>query len=154
MSTPDTLNHTYFITFPRRDLVFQLTRRGLFQQAALELAVSKGEQRGGVGHSLSRLGSLPDADLAGLVPGIIPGSRITVAKGWVWGQSPEMTQPYRLFTPDPATLCAFNGLNGRTSLQTIADQLSTTMSWEMAHAFAFSRGLFLHLVQLRLCLPQ
>ncbi len=149
----DLLPPADFCQFPRRDLTFRLTRRGLLQQCAREMEVLGGEARGGHGYALAQLGSLPDDALYLLIPGMIPGSQISVAEGYVWGQPPDAAQPYPLFALDAAALAVFNGMNGRTPLQAIAADLSLDTGWELAQAFAYTRGLFLHLVQMRVCLP-
>jgi len=142
-----------FRRFPRRDLTFRLTRRGLLQQCAREMEVWAGEARGGHGYALAHLGSLPDDALALLVPAIIPGSQISVVEGCVWGQPPDAAQPSPLFALDPVALAAFNGMNGRAPLQAIAADLALDTGLDLAEAFAYTRGLFLHLVQMRVCLP-
>lgn len=146
--------YAYFVNFPRRDLSFKFSRRGLLQTAALEYEVMTGKARGGTEYKLSQLGSLANEHLAQLQPRIISGSRITSHDGAVWGQPPESAQPKRLFFMELATLYAFNLMNGRNTLQAITLSLAEHMAWTPEQAFAFVRGLFLHLVQLRICLPQ
>ncbi len=42
-------------------------------------------------------------------------------------------------------------MNGYTPLLTIGEGLAEAMGWPPERGFAFARGLFLHLVQLRVC---
>ncbi len=146
--------YAYFVGYPRRDLMFKLSRRGLLQTITQEYKVAEGKAQGGKEYKLSQLGSLPDAQLANLIPHIISGCRITSDDDSVWGQLQDNSQPKRLFSIEPATLFAFNLMNGRYTLHNISLCLAEEMEWPQEQAFAFVRGLFLHLVQLRFCVPQ
>jgi hypothetical protein len=142
-----------FANFPRRDLTFKYTRRQLLTTITTEIEVSTGREQGGAGYRLARLGSLPDEVLSQVVPGVIPGCQMVLADGYVWGQPPPANQQHRLFKAEPAALFAFNQFNGHNTLNDISAMLCEETGWEPAYSFAFSRGLFLHLVQERICLP-
>ncbi|KAA3665366.1 MAG: hypothetical protein DWQ04_00970 [Chloroflexi bacterium] len=146
--------YAYFLNFPRRDLVFKFNRRALLQTISMEYKVVEGKARGGKGYKLPQLGSLSNKQMAYLIPHIIPGSQINTRDGSVWGQLQDSSQPKRLFLIEPATLFAFNLMNGRNTLHNISLSLAEEMQWSQEQAFAFTRGLFLHLVQLRFCVPQ
>jgi hypothetical protein len=140
-----------FEDFPRKELRFVLSRRQLFTDLIMQALVMVGEADGGMGFRLSQLGSLPDAELAHLVPAIRPDCAITSTDEFVWGKLPDEPQAIPLFPRQPATLCAFNAMNGRTALGAIGRKLAHEMGWEPERGYAFTRGLFLHLVQLRVC---
>ena len=150
----ESTEYAYFQEFPRRDLMFKLSRRQLLQTISLEYKVGEGKAQGGKEYKLSQLGSLSNAQLTNLIPHIISGCQIISHENSVWGQLPDSSQPKRLFLSEPATLFAFNLINGRHNLHDISICLAEEMQWPQEQAFAFARGLFLHLVQLRFCVPQ
>lgn len=143
-----------FEHFPRRDLSFKMSRRGLWQTAVLEMEVYEGQAQGGAGYKLANLGSLPDAAIAQIIPLVLPNCRITVADEVVYGQLPGTAHTITLFPCELATLCAFNQMNGRIPLDEIGRYVAAEMEWLPERAFAFVRGVFLHLVQVRVCVPQ
>jgi hypothetical protein len=142
---------TAFEDFPLKELRFVLSRRQLFTDLIMQALVIVGEADGGVGIRLSQLGNLPDAELAHFVPAMRPDCTLWSTDDAIWGKLPDDPQSIRLFPRQPATLCAFNAMNGRTALDAIGRKLAHEMGWEPARGFAFARGLFLHLVQLRVC---
>jgi hypothetical protein len=151
---PTESEYAYYWNFPRRNLSFKVSRRGLIQTIALEYEVLTGKDQGGMEYKLWQLGSVANEKLFRLKPCIIAGTQITTRESSVWGQPPESAESKRLFSMEPATLYAFNLINGRNTLHTIARNLAQQMTWSEEQAFAFVRGLFLHLVQLRICLPK
>jgi len=150
----ESTEYAYFLNFPRRDLVFKFSRRALLQTISMEYKVVEGKARGGKEYKLAQLGSVSDTQMAYLIPHIIPDTHITTRDGSVWGQKEGSNQPKRLFLIEPATLFAFNLMNGRNTLHDISLCLAEEMHWPYDQAFAFNRGLFLHLVQLHFCVPQ
>lgn len=143
-----------FANFPRRDLAFKYTRRQFLTTLTREYEASVELEQGVSSYKLNKLGSLPDEALAQISPCIAQECEISMADGYIWGQSPETRQPFKLFKTDQAALFAFNQMNGRITLTVIAASLAQEMDWETAYSFAYARGLFLHLVQQRVCLPQ
>jgi hypothetical protein len=141
-----------FEDFPRKPLTFPSSRRQLFTDTIMQLRVIEGQSRGGVGHQLGKLGCLPDAELAPYVPLMRADCQISMTDDFIWGRLPDEAQPIRLFPREQATLCAFNSMNGRTTLRTIGNRMAMEMNWDPKRGFAFARGLFLHLVQLRVCM--
>ena len=150
----ESTEYAYYFNFPRRDLTFKFSRRGLLQTLSMEYQVVEGKARGGKEYRLPQLGSLPNSQLTQLIPHIISGSQIISRDGFLWGQLPDSSQPKQLFLIEPATLFAFNLMNGRHTLHNISVSLAAEMQWTQEQAFAFARGLFLHLVQLWFCVPQ
>lgn len=142
---------TAFEDFPRKELRFVLSRRQLFTDLIMQALVMVGEADGGVGFRLSQLGSLPDEELAHFVPSMRQDCAIWSTDDAIWGKLPDDPQSIWLFPRQPATLCAFNAMNGRTALGAIGRKLAQEMDWPSSRGFAFARGLFLHLVQLRVC---
>lgn len=140
-----------FEDFPRKELRFVLSRRQLFTDLIMQARVMVGEADGGVGFRLSQLGSLPDAELAHLIPTVRPDCAISATDDFVWGKLPDEPRAIPLFPRQPATLCAFNAMNGRTPLGEVGRRVAQEMDWPSSRGFAFARGLFLHLVQLRVC---
>ncbi|MCB8945643.1 MAG: hypothetical protein H6658_17980 [Ardenticatenaceae bacterium] len=143
-----------FEQFPRRLLHFRFDRRQLFTNVKIEMDVAIGEQQGGKGYKLSTLGVLPDAELGSIIPMILPDCQISLKDGFVWSRQHGSANLKRLFPQEETMLYVFNGINGRTSLDHIAAYLQQQTSWDAARSFAFTRGLFLHLVQLQTCVPR
>jgi hypothetical protein len=143
-----------FEHFPRRLLQFKYDRRQLFVNMKIELDVAEGEQKGGKGYKLSVLGVLPDSQLESIIPVIVPACEIFLEDNFVWGKRPGSPYRQKLFPQENTTLYVFNWINGRTSLAHIAHYLQKNLGREPAWSFAFTRGLFLHLVQLQVCVPQ
>jgi hypothetical protein len=134
------------LTFPR-------SRRELFP-AALEWWRARSEASGvRPAFRLSELGTMADDELSELTPEILPGCEISVRDGVVWGRPPGSGAPVALLETTAAGLCAFNAMDGRTTLAEIVLAVSAETGWARLQAFAFARGLFLHLVRLRVCIP-
>ncbi|HRQ42013.1 MAG TPA: hypothetical protein PLD25_29185 [Chloroflexota bacterium] len=151
---PDKPSANPLAAFPRREVAFQFSRRDLLHLIQDEMRVSEDEARGIPGCRLADLGQVADDYLAQVVPVIVPECQILVAQGWVWGRLPSWPQPQPLFALDTAVTQAFNLFNGRNDLGTIGLQLARDLHWPEAESFTLVRGLFLHLVQRRICLPK
>jgi hypothetical protein len=151
---PDQTESEQFEQFARRDLSFQYSRRELFELVPTALKVSQDEEQGIPGFTLASLGKAPDDYLAQVIPVIVPDCRISVADGWVWAQMPNDKRPKKLFLAETAVICAFNQFNGRTDLGEASHHLAQEMDGVKPRAFALVRGLFLHLIQHRVCLPR
>ena len=143
-----------FENFPRRDLSFTHNRRQFLRSFVTEVEVSLGRERGGEGYSLAKIGSMPDETLSQLMPDIVPDCKISVAGGSVWGQLPDDKRPRALFVMEPEALFAFNLMDGQTTLGEIGRRLALELGWPAERAFAYSRGLFLHLILARVCAPR
>ena len=143
-----------FDSFPQRELVFPLSRRELFSFLRTEFEVNEGETEGVPGYRLADLGSAPHEYLAHVIPLLVPGAVISVHDDWVWGQPAAAAKPIPLFPVQDNTTTTFNLMNGAHDLGSISLQLATQMAWPQERAFAFVRGLFLHLVHVRICAPR
>jgi len=143
-----------FEHFPQRELIFQLSRRDLFGFLNTEYQVIQGEAEGIPGYRLADLGNAPDEYLAQVVPVILSGCVITVTDGWVWGHPSSLPEPTKLFPLQEPITTTFNLINGLHDLGAISLQVATQMKWSDEQAFSFVRGLFLHLVQRRVCAPR
>ena len=119
MTTPLPAEDEAFENFPRRDLAIGSSRRQFLTGLAVNLRVIQGEAEGGAGYKLAPLGSLPDEELAPLVPVVRRDCRITVGDGCVLAVLPDREAPVRLFTWEPTPLAAFNKMNGETPLGSI-----------------------------------
>jgi hypothetical protein len=136
-----------------RDRVrFTLSRRGL-ARATIEWFRASSVAGELPALALGELGTLPDKELAELTPAIVPGCGISVLEGAVWGLPPGSETPVRLLATTRSGLRAFNAMDGRTNIREIARLVAAETGWPHDRAFAFARGLFLHLVGLRVCTP-
>jgi hypothetical protein len=54
---------------------------------------------------------------------------------------------------DEASVLILAQFDGQNSLACIARRLALALGWERSRAFAFTRGFFLRLVKLRVCVP-
>jgi len=129
-------------------------RRRFFRWLARE-GVFKAEEIRGVPHrKLDDLPRLPRAELARIVPGIVPGVKIQPRAGEVWAEPPgNGRKAVRLFGDDPAALALFNQFNGQTTIGGAARQLEEVMQWPAERSFAVARAFFLHLVRLGVSVP-
>jgi hypothetical protein len=147
-ATPDRFERTGYepLTFPR-------SRRELLP-AALEWWRARSEASGTrPAFRLSELGTMADDEISELTPAIVPGCEISVRDGVVWGRPRGSGAPTALLETTTAGLCAFNAMDGRTPLAEIVLAVAAETGWAPGRAFAFTRGLFLHLVRLRVCVP-
>lgn len=140
-----------FENFPHRALTFGSRRRQLLAGLAVNLRVAHGEAEGGIGYKLSHLGSMADHELAAVIPVVRPDCRISMGDGCVLAALPDETETVQLFALDPAPLAAFNKMNGETPLGRIGQALADELGWPPGRGFAYARGLYLHLVQLQVC---
>ena len=70
------------------------------------------------------------------------------------GPARGRSRTHPLFPVQDNTTTTFNLMNGIHDLGSISLQLATQMAWPEERAFTFVRGLFLHLVQARICAPR
>jgi hypothetical protein len=147
-STPEA-----FELFPRRALHLAHSRRQFLNLLRLELAIAEGRAVNGSAYKLPQLGLLADEQLAGVRPVIVAEAGITVGDGVIYGRLPDRAGVRPLFALHTMTALAFNGMNGRNTLGEIAADLALAAGWPPPRAFAFARGLFLHLVEQRVAMP-
>jgi hypothetical protein len=141
-----------FETFPRRELFAGISRRQFFQSLAVEIDLFARRSEGANGTRISSLGCMSDEDLSDMVPRMIPGGQFTVKDRQLWGQ-PKGRQSVALFDLDELSIFTFNQMNGVNSLSWIAGTLAERSALPHERAFAYTRGLFLTLVQRGVCLP-
>jgi hypothetical protein len=147
-------NAFVFDKFPRADLRFPISRRQFWKSIFANWEVFRGKGRGGQAFTLASLGSLPDEQLGTFRPVMVPGCRLSMHDDFVWGQPPTAQRPHKLFPPDSPALTAFNLFNGRLTLGEVSRRMAEQMHWEPAYSFAYTRGVFLTLVQAGICQPQ
>lgn len=151
---PDSPDLFDFEKFPRQPLNFQISRKRFFSSLLDYLHVSDLETSGVPAYSLSGLGVLPDEALAPMVPEVLPGCKISLKDGFVWGKTKERHQPMRLFPSDSPALSVFNSFNRKNTLGDASRLLAAEMKWNPGDSFAYVRGVFLWLVLLRVCQPK
>jgi hypothetical protein len=139
---------------PRRDLSFTCSRRRLLPALFQEMVVILGSLKGGQGHRLSDLGSLPDDRLAQIKPIRNPDYEIFAHQGHVCSRSKRTQTTLKLFPMEREYLAAFNLFNGQQNLGEIGQHLSQEIGWDEATGFAFARDLFLSLVRRLVCVPK
>lgn len=146
--------HHPFEDYPRRELKSGVTRRQLLGAILTELQLSGRQKEEHPSARINDLGCLPDDELKLFVPRMLPGTQITLKDNAVWGQPPGFTRPARLFTFETPTIFVFNLMNGENTLEQIAYQMAVHLGWPSQRAFAFSRGLFLTLLDLSVAAPK
>jgi hypothetical protein len=101
---------------------------------------------------LSSLGGLSDGRLGRLIPTTLEASDVR-AEGERFVVSRPGAPPEPLFEAGSLEEDAWSRMDGRSTIRQIADALAVEWSVTGDAAFARTRRLFLHLVDLRLCLP-
>lgn len=143
-----------FEQFPRRELRIRHSRRQFLRLLALEMEVAQGQAADGAAYKLSRLGTLADEQLALVRPGLAPGVSIAARDGVVYGRLAESNETRALFSDHWLTAATLRDMDGRNALAEVASGLAARTGWPRPVAFAFARGLFLHLVEQCVCVPQ
>jgi hypothetical protein len=143
-----------FSDFPRVELPAKINRRRFFRDLINDLRTIRVDQESNPAIRLSGLGTMPDAQLARIVPLLLPGSQIVNRDGYLWGYAPGESDPIRLFPQEIPAASVFQRMDGACTLSRISGELSVEMSWEKNYALAYSRGVFLWLVLHRLVIPR
>jgi hypothetical protein len=143
-----------FELFPRGDLPIAIGRREALLKVVTDLRVRAGQGRGGNAHRLSGLGSLGDEVLGLLSPMLLPDCRIEEGEGLVWARLSGARRPVALFPADSPARSVFDRFDGQTMIESLARTLAAEQEWAEAKAFAYVRGLFLHLMTLGVCAPK
>ena len=143
-----------FDQFPRCDLSLRLERRQVLFGVATQLRVRQERSRGKATYRLSELGSLTDEQLAPIAPMTVPGCTFVEHQRFLWADRPASGRRVRLFPLECPARLAFDRFDGQTLIDTIADDLATETDGDKRRAFAYVRGLFLHLVTLGICVPR
>lgn len=139
--------------YPRKALPFVCNRRNFFKALVNEVAVLIKTTQGGQSFRLSELGSLPDDQLARIVPAMNPAFEIYVEADYLWSRHKQTGKTFKEFRLNEANRQTFNLFNEQNTLQEIAQQLSQALGWEEGRAFAYARGLFLSLADHLVCQP-
>jgi hypothetical protein len=142
-----------FEDFPRGKLPAQLTRRQFFAGLMNEVRAFAREENHPV-YRLSDLGDISDAELAFVVPVLLPGSEVAEREGFMWGRAPGGRNRVRLFPADSAARFVLEQLDGQRSIVDASRSLAGQLGWEKQRAFAYVRGVFLWLVLAKLCAPK
>ncbi len=142
-----------FEEFPRGKLPAQLTRRQFFSGLMNEVRAFARSEDHPV-YRLSDLGDMPDAELAFVVPTLLPGSETVEQEGFIWGNAPGTRRGVRLFPAESAARFVLEQFDGQRSIVDASRKLAGQLGWEKQRAFAYVRGVFLWLVLAKLCAPK
>jgi hypothetical protein len=128
------------------------TRRQFFTFIRNEWGANMRKGNGGVVGDILSLGNCTFEEMMEIVPVIVPECRITIKDQAIWIQPPTRPKALKVLPVDNWTLFAFNRINGSEALFDIALALEEK-GWPQKRARAFTRGLFLTLVNARACVP-
>ena len=145
--------NAYFENFPRRALALAPTRRELLAAVASELNAYSGRVDGRSSFRLVDLGLLPDDLLGELAPGLDRSIRTWEQEDGIWAQPGWAVDALTLIPAEKPAQSVFRRMDGRQTLADIAANLAVELDWPQARAFAYVRGVFLHLVTCRVCAP-
>lgn len=143
-----------FDKFPRQDLPFPIRRRELLPALVRELVVFSQATQGRLAYRLSELGSLPDEQLAVIVPVLNAGFEIYVEQDHLWARDDHAGSCFEEFPLVKENTLTFNMFDGTRNLGEIGKRLALEMGWEEARGFAHARGLFLSLASHLVCVPR
>jgi hypothetical protein len=139
--------------FPVAPLVNTFTRQRFFAAIKDELLVHASKSEGMAVGNLAALGAFTFEEMMHIIPIILPGTRIDVKDNAIWAQPPAKPRSVEILSIDTWTLFAYNQINGSASLFDIALSLEEK-GWVPERARAFTRGLFLTLVNAKVCVPE
>ena len=130
----------------------RISRRAVFRYSVDELVAAIEESRGHRNFKLSELGSLDAAELGRLIPAIMDASRVTVDGEHAVVSRPDGRRDL-LFTLGSKDEDVWSRIDGRATVQAIADTLAPVWGEAPDAAFATVRHLFLVLVRSGVCRP-
>lgn len=139
---------------PRESTPIPTSRRGLLRAMMSELHAYSGKVDGKLTLKLADLAALPDEELGLIRPVRLDGCRINLRENMVWAHVMGQIEPAALFPVDSPALIAFNLFDGRHNLADIGLALARESGWSNEKAKAYTRGLFLKLVSLHVCVPK
>jgi hypothetical protein len=139
---------------PRESTPIPTSRRGLLRAVISEIHAYSGKVDGKLTLKLADLALLPNEELESIRPVRMDGCRINLRENMVWAQAVGQIEPAALFPVDSPALKAFNLFDGRHSLADIGLALAGETGWPDEKARAYTRGLFLKLVSLHVCVPK
>lgn len=143
-----------FEQFPRARLQVAWARRDALLSLWREFKVAAEKREGHVAFQLPALGTLPDEMLALIRPALAAGCRIEESEGLMWGRRALATKPIRLFPTSSPAMRVLDHVDGDSLLGDVARQLGAETGWPPELAFAYTRGVFLHLVAVGICRPK
>jgi hypothetical protein len=147
--------HDYaFADFPRVVLPAKINRRQFFHDLINDLRVRRASQEVNPTYKLADLGILPDVQLAKVIPILLPGVQIILRDGFLFGSAQEKDEPWKLFPEDTPAVRVLRYFDGLHSIASTASMLAAETGWEKSLAFAYTRGVFLWLVMLKLVVPK
>jgi len=135
-------------------LPISTSRRKFLPTLLTELESHNKKMDGGIVLKLADLGNCPDEELAFVMPVIVPTCKISTEENHVYARLPSISQPIELFPLGTPAVTVFNLFDGTATLDEISEYLSHETGWDIAHAFAYTRGFFLWLVLAGVCLPK
>jgi hypothetical protein len=139
--------------FPRQELFLGISRRQFFQTLAVEVELFSRRSEGASGTRISSLGCMADEELYEMIPRMISDGQFTILGQQLWGRPMGGRRQVALFDLDELSTFTFNQMNGVNSLSRVAATLVEHSALPYERAFAYTRGLFLTLVQRGVCLP-
>lgn len=143
-----------FDKFPRHELAFPIRRRDLLPALARELIVLSQATKGRLAFRLSELGSLPDEQLAVIVPVLNPAFEVYVEHDHLWARDEQTGSRFEEFPVVNENTLTFSMFDGTRNLGEIGKRVALEMGWDEAKGFAHARGLFLSLASHLVCVPQ
>jgi hypothetical protein len=142
-----------FEQFPRKRLTLKLDRRQMLSLFTTELRVASDVACGNVAMKLPDLGTVPDEVIELLKPRRNPECRIVEEDGVICGYCAGERR-VALFSSDAPARSVLKDFDGQVPLWKAGTNLAEATGWDSARAFAYVRGVFLHLVTLGVCFPQ
>lgn len=143
-----------FADFPRGALPTAINRRQFFQGIIHDLRTIRTDDAAPKSIRLTDLGSMPDDELAQVVPTLLPECVISVHHGYVWGNQPEDKDAIRLFPQDIQANFVLGLFDGKNTVRFASEVLAEQFGWDANLAFAYTRGVFLWLVVAKLFAPK
>lgn len=137
---------------PRRPLTFTVSRRELFTSLKSEANRWRSQDELPA-YKLKALGTLADEELAGMIPALVDGCRLSVSDGMVLGWTRDDHAPRKLFPATRANLLALYSIDGLSTLGEIADWVADETPLP-ERSFACARAIFLELVMARMAVPR
>lgn len=143
-----------FEKVPHGRLPINTSRRKFLPTLLTELESYNKKLDGGVVLKLADLGNCPNEELAFVMPVIVPTCKISMEGNSVYARLPSISQPIELFPLDTPAITIFKLFDGTATLDEISEYLSHVTGWDIARAFAYTRGFFLWLVLAGVCVPK
>ena len=139
-----------FEQFPRGYLSFKIGRRNLLPALLNNLHQFASDVPA---FGLAELGVWEDEQLGEVVSKVIKGTQIFIDDGKVFAQPNSAEDPIEILTMDSPALFIFNLINGKTTLNKIAEKAAEENHWDSDFSFKYTRGVFLWMVLCRVCEP-